>query len=312
MVDLVKIRRKAKEKKDAEAEVEAVRADSAPPGVPAEAARVDESPLDGSGASGAPATSAAAKESAPAKPPSHGEAEIADSGKIAKPAPDAAKKSAGGKATKAVKPVQASEPEPEPAAEVLPEPSPASPDETDDATIDRLERFKREAGKRRSWAADAAKAGAVAAADDTARDLELLRFRLAGEEYAVDIEKIVEIVPPRGTTRVPNADSSIVGIMSLRGTIVTVFDLRRKLGHPPLESGKSGDDRRMIVVEREGETAGFLVDKVSRVVKLDPVELESHPVVSAAEQSDYVGGVFQAQDGLVILLDLEKILAGQT
>ena len=75
---------------------------------------------------------------------------------------------------------------------------------------------------------------------------------------------------------------------------------------------ESGLDPRMIVVERAGETAGFLVDRVSRVVKLDPSELESHPVVSAAEQSDYVGGVFQAPDGLVILLDLEKILASQS
>jgi purine-binding chemotaxis protein CheW len=99
--------------------------------------------------------------------------------------------------------------------------------------------------------------------------------------------------------------------MSLRGTIVTVFDLRRKLGHPPIEAGQD-EDRRMIVVERDGETAGFIVDRVSRVVRLDPSELENHPVVSAAEQSDYVGGVFQASDGLVILLDLEKILASQS
>jgi chemotaxis signal transduction protein len=52
------------------------------------------------------------------------------------------------------------------------------------------------------------------------------------------------------------------------------------------------------------------VDRVSRVVKLERAQLESHPVVSSSEQSEYVSGVFQAQDGLVILLDIERILAG--
>ena len=116
-------------------------------------------------------------------------------------------------------------------------------------------------------------------------------------------------MPPRSTTRVPNADEAIVGIISLRGTIVTVIDLRRKLGHPKVDF-QTLKDARMIVVERAGETAGFLVDLVSRVVKLDPSQLENHPVVSSAEQSEFVSGVFQSPDGLVILLDIERILAG--
>ncbi len=66
----------------------------------------------------------------------------------------------------------------------------------------------------------------------------------------------------------------------------------------------------MIVVENEGETAGFLVDRVSRVRKIDPALLESHPVVSASEQSESVRGVFQQEGQLVVLLDLEKILLG--
>ncbi len=179
----------------------------------------------------------------------------------------------------------------------------------DYANEDRLSRFKRLAGKRRSWGAVTKTAESAEADAAVATDLELLRFRVAGEDYAVDIEKIVEIVPPRTTTRVPNADESIVGIISLRGTIVTVIDLRRKLGHPGVDFGTL-KDARMIVVERAGETAGFLVDRVSRVVKLDRLQLESHPIVSSAEQSEFVSGVFQAQDGLVILLDIERILAG--
>jgi purine-binding chemotaxis protein CheW len=135
---------------------------------------------------------------------------------------------------------------------------------------------------------------------------ELLLFRIAGEQYALPIEKIVEIIPPRSATRVPNTEETIVGIISLRGTIVSLLDIRRKLGHPPLE--KTDEDSRIIVLENAGETAGFLVDRVSRVVRIDPRQIESHPVVSASEQSEYIRGVFQQAQKLSILLDLDTLL----
>lgn len=310
MVDLVKIRKKAKEKKEAE-----------------EGRSSPESTVDAVADGAKPRRKSAARKSKPSahKAPDKNVARAKSDEQDTPPAPDKSSPDKQPEAEKA-EPVVAAETEsaeePGLAEDDATEKSGASEteeagagagpeDEPAEESLDRLEKFKREAGKRRHWASEAAARGAIPAAEEEeSGDLELLRFSLAGEEYAVDIEKIVEIVPPRGTTRVPNADPTIVGIMSLRGTIVTVFDLRRKLGHPPIDETERVD-RRLIVVEREGETAGFLVDKVSRVVKLDPSEIENHPVVSAAEQSDYVGGVFQATDGLVILLDLEKILAGQ-
>jgi len=308
MVDLVKIRRKAKQKKEPEAQPEESRTEK----TPAEGASPDVDPKvskpDGEPLKSGDAKSAVTKpsgENAPAKRPA-GKAAVKP---VEKPAPEKKATADERPKAKAKEDTPPASPEQEEPVSVPEEEGGAPVEVPDEESLDRLERFKREAGKRRTWTA--ANAGTATEKEEGERDLELLRFRLAGEEYAVDIEKIVEIVPPRGTTRVPNADRSIVGIMSLRGTIVTVFDLRRKLGHPPIGDAEASD-RRLIVVEREGETAGFLVDKVSRVVKLDPSELESHPVVSAAEQSDYVGGVFQSSDGLVILLDLEKILAGQS
>jgi purine-binding chemotaxis protein CheW len=307
MVDLVKIRRKAKEKKESAANPEESSAEETP-SEETSPEPVSKAPKRESD----PPKSGEAKKAVKTQPPVEKEPSKRSAAKAAAKA--APKPSPEGK-TKAVEtPKAGTKDEARPPQEV--DEAVSVPDEIVDASgeapdeesLDRLERFKREAGKRRTWTAAAAKTGPTVEEEEGERDLELLRFRLAGEEYAVDIEKIVEIVPPRGTTRVPNADPSIVGIMSLRGTIVTVFDLRRKLGHPPIGGGED-TDRRLIVVEREGETAGFLVDKVSRVVKLGPSEIENHPVVSAAEQSDYVGGVFQSSDGLVILLDLEKILA---
>jgi purine-binding chemotaxis protein CheW len=166
----------------------------------------------------------------------------------------------------------------------------------------KLEKFKETAGTKRDNFIDEAEEVASAA------QLELLAFILAGEQYALDIEHIVEIVTPRAVTRVPNAEEGIVGIISLRGTIVTVVDARRKLRHPPRTNGDH-PDRRIIVVEKSGETLGFEVDRVLRVVKTDPSAIEPHPVVHASEQHEAIRGVFGHADALTILLDFDKLLA---
>jgi purine-binding chemotaxis protein CheW len=290
MVDLVKIRKKSK---DARAAADEAAQPQQPPAEAVDVVTPEPEPAAPVPAPVEPVAAVAAP--APALPPANEPAAAAPAAKAKKQAKSAPKES---------------RPEPQPREESVPT-VPSAPAVVEEAEIfdeDRLAKFKRLAGKRRTWSASATTAEQTDSID-ASTGLELLRFRVAGEDYAVEIDKIVEIVPPRATTRVPNADEAIVGIMSLRGTIVTVIDLRRKLGHPRVDLDTL-KDARMIVVERAGETAGFLVDRVSRVVKLDRAQLESHPVVSSAEQSEYVSGVFQGQDGLVILLDIERILAG--
>jgi purine-binding chemotaxis protein CheW len=164
----------------------------------------------------------------------------------------------------------------------------------------KLEKFKSEAGKRRAF--ESAKAD-----DGTAQAvLELLTFVIAGEQYAVDIERIVEIVTPRSVTRIPNADPSVVGIISLRGTIVTLVDVRRKLRHA--EAGEPTADTRIVVIDFHREIIGFLVDRVLRVVKSAAGEIERHPVVHVTELDESIRGVFRAGGALTILLDLDKLL----
>jgi len=167
-------------------------------------------------------------------------------------------------------------------------------------TESKLEKFKQQAGKRRELAQTATEA------ETTANILELLTFVIAGEQYAVDIERIVEIVTPRPVTRIPNADPSVVGIMSLRGTIVTLVDVRRKLRH-----GGGGDDTpdtRIVVIDFHNEMIGFAVDRVLRVVKAVAGDIEPHPVVHATELDESVRGVFRVNAALTILLDLDKLL----
>jgi purine-binding chemotaxis protein CheW len=167
------------------------------------------------------------------------------------------------------------------------------------ASTSKLDRFKAEAGRRREQET-------VEKVEEISSRVELLTFVIAGEQYAVDIERIVEIVTPRPVTRVPNADPSIVGIVSLRGTIVTLVDVRRKLGHP--SAGAPDGETRIVVVDLTGEMIGFIVDRVLRVVKTSPEAIEAHPVVHAAELDESVRGVFRAGDALTIVLELDKLL----
>ncbi|MHB0968985.1 MAG: chemotaxis protein CheW [Thermoanaerobaculia bacterium] len=180
------------------------------------------------------------------------------------------------------------------------ESTPASAAGTVAHTSTKLETFKNQAGTQR-FGTDAA---AADSSDEALR--ELLTFSLASENYAIDIESIVEITPPREVTRIPNAEASVIGIISLRGTIVTVLDLRQILGHSPLTGG--GEDARIIVLERKGQTSGILVDRVFRVAKVGPREIESHPVVSPAEHDAAIEGVFHHKGVLTIVLNLERLL----
>ncbi|HEY2325532.1 MAG TPA: chemotaxis protein CheW [Thermoanaerobaculia bacterium] len=187
-------------------------------------------------------------------------------------------------------------------AEVV-EPTPPTPDSRlPTPPPDKLSRFMQEAGKLR----ESVEQGAKVEETVDSSQLELLTFTIAGEQYAVDIERIVEIVRPRPVTRVPNAEESIVGIVSLRGTIVTLIDVRSRLRHRNTEETP---DTRIIVVDHQGETIGFEVDRVLRVVKIGRKDVEPHPVVHSSEADDSIRGVFRHTGALTILLDFDKLLA---
>ena len=164
--------------------------------------------------------------------------------------------------------------------------------------VSKLDRFKAEAGSRRDIA--------ITKAAERELQLELLTFAIAGEQYAIEIEKIVEIVTPRPITRIPNADTTVVGIISLRGTIVTLVDIRHMLRHSA--APEAGADTRIVVIDIGKEIVGFVVDRVLRVVKIAPNEVEPHPVVHTTELEESIRGVFRASGALTILLDLDKLL----
>ncbi len=272
MVDLAKIRKKAKRSAD----------------VPSADAAASPERTAGVPPAGSAASSPPSPEPQPARPPNGGEDAAVPAGGDA----------GGPKSAKSPSRPVVESPS-VPVAESLLDDSTTRRPADSPSTTSKLEKFKAEAGKRRQT--EAAKIEVAAEVQ-----LELLTFVIAGEHYAVDIERIVEIVTPRRLTRIPNAEESVVGIISLRGTIVTLVDVRMKLRHRGVEEETA--DTRIVVIDFHNEIVGFLVDRVLRVVKAAAGEIEPHPVVHSTELDDSVRGVFRVAGALTILLDLDKLL----
>lgn len=146
------------------------------------------------------------------------------------------------------------------------------------------------------------------AAQDAGEDSDLaqfLAFQLGPEEYALDITRISEIIKPREYTDIPRVPEFILGLISLRGVIVPVFDLRRRfrLGEPQLTSASR------IIVCREGEVvAGLLVDSISQVIRLAADRIEPPPAVLSGVDRNLVEGVGRYQGRMIILLNLASVL----
>lgn len=131
---------------------------------------------------------------------------------------------------------------------------------------------------------------------------ELLAFRLDGEPYAVPVERVREIVRLRPITPVPRVPESILGVVSLRGEVVQVLDLRRRLG---LRADPPGRSHRIVVLHGEdGATTGLLVDAVTEVLRIDEETLRP----PATGESEAVAGLCVQGERFVSLLQLDRVL----
>lgn len=140
-----------------------------------------------------------------------------------------------------------------------------------------------------------------------AQTLEVLAFVLATEDYALPLTEVREILKVPAITDVPRAPPDVLGILSLRGTVVTLVDLRRRMGLP-----QSAFDRRtrVLVVQRGEEPMGLLVDAVTEVVRLEPGEIEERPAVPGAKHAEFLAGVARPGGALYVLLNLQTLLSG--
>jgi purine-binding chemotaxis protein CheW len=135
----------------------------------------------------------------------------------------------------------------------------------------------------------------------------LVCFRVGRETYGVDIFVVREIVKAQEITSVPGASDYVLGIINLRGKIISVVDLAQRLG-----LGRSKIDRasRILVVDLDGFTVGFLVDAATEVLKLAPESIEAAPEeLKGSVHDDYLEGVGKLKDRLVIILNPGSLLA---
>jgi len=141
---------------------------------------------------------------------------------------------------------------------------------------------------------------------DASEILQLVGFKIGQEEFGINILAVHEIIKIIDITTVPNASEYIAGVINLRGRIIPIVHLRKRLHMPIIETDKN---TRIIVVEINGKTIGFIVDEVQEVLRISTDITEKPPELVASVDSEYITAVAKLEDRLIILLDLEKTLA---
>ena len=135
--------------------------------------------------------------------------------------------------------------------------------------------------------------------------LQLVSFRIGNEEFGVDILNVQEINKMTEITKIPNSPDFVEGVINLRGRVIPVVDLRTRLGLTKKEHDK---DTRIIVVEIEKRTIGFIVDAVSEVLRIPATITEAPPELVSGINTDFIKSVGKLDNRLLILIDLNKIL----
>lgn len=134
-------------------------------------------------------------------------------------------------------------------------------------------------------------------------------FFLENEKYGVQVMQVQEVLRISDIAPVPGAPDYVMGIINLRGNVVTVIDSRKRFNLPEKESD---DSTRIVIIETDSEqVVGILVDSVAEVAELRSSEIESAPNLGNDDSSRFIQGVCNKDDELLILVDVEKLLTDQ-
>jgi purine-binding chemotaxis protein CheW len=124
------------------------------------------------------------------------------------------------------------------------------------------------------------------------------------EQFAIEIQRVQEIIRHQALTHVPNSPSFVEGVINLRGHVIPVIALRKRLGfdHQP-DAGQE----RIVILEAKHMVFGFMVDSVPQVLRIPVRSIVDPPRIFEARR-EYVTGVAKVENGLIILLDIEAVL----
>jgi len=146
----------------------------------------------------------------------------------------------------------------------------------------------------------------------TATAGQYLSFKLGDELFAIEVLQTREILDYRGATKVPRTPEYMLGVINLRGAVVPVIDLRRKLG---IASRETTRDTCIVVIEvavdNELLTVGVVTDSVQEVLELSTEEIEPVPRIGSGLNIDFIRGMGRKKDAFVILLDANRVFCSE-
>eukprot|EP00232_Nephroselmis_pyriformis_P019213 CAMPEP_0182900148 /NCGR_PEP_ID=MMETSP0034_2-20130328/28607_1 /TAXON_ID=156128 /ORGANISM="Nephroselmis pyriformis, Strain CCMP717" /LENGTH=156 /DNA_ID=CAMNT_0025034295 /DNA_START=532 /DNA_END=1002 /DNA_ORIENTATION=+ len=146
----------------------------------------------------------------------------------------------------------------------------------------------------------------MTASDPNDEVLQWVTYRLDEETYGINVMQVQEVLRYTEIAPVPGAPDYVLGIINLRGNVVTVIDTRSRFGLPPTDIT---DNTRIVIIESDEQVVGILVDSVAEVVYLRSSEIDSAPNVGTEESAKFIQGVSNRSGQLLILVDLNKLLS---
>ncbi|MBI4964614.1 MAG: purine-binding chemotaxis protein CheW [Desulfomonile tiedjei] len=149
------------------------------------------------------------------------------------------------------------------------------------------------------------------ATPESEESVQMISFSIGSEHFGVRILVVQEIIMMSNITEIPNAPDFVEGVINLRGNIIPVLDLRKRLrlrNQPHVDGHKPGT--RILVVEIEANVTGFIVDSVAKVITVPASKISPPPdIIVAGVQSQYISGVVHLDETILIVLDFKKILS---
>jgi purine-binding chemotaxis protein CheW len=131
-------------------------------------------------------------------------------------------------------------------------------------------------------------------------------FKIGDEIFGIGIDRVVEILKIQKIFTIPGLPEFLSGVMSVRGNIVPVIDLRRRFGIKP-----SGNKERIIIVRYGQEKISFLVDDIKEILSLSPEEIRTPPSIFKGFKTEYLTGLGKHDERIIILLNIDNLLTSE-
>ncbi len=132
-------------------------------------------------------------------------------------------------------------------------------------------------------------------------------FELGSENFGIRITEVQEIIKPQEVTRLPKSADFIEGIINLRGEIIIIIDLRKRLGF----STEGAEKTRILIVNMNGQGIGFVVDDASEVISISDDIISETATGITGIRDEFLAGVGRLENRLIILLNLNRLLTSK-